>query len=121
MTAPNLTALDALIAAVEAGNESAMHGAARRLVKDACDIREVFIGHNAGRTYRGSFDHAIAMYDTILPGHGWFVDAGGTDRQCVGIFREPYVGGQPIVVHGANLARAFSLAILKTYRAQVAG
>ena len=115
MTAPNLTALDALIAAVEAGDETAMRETARCMSSDARDVGAMFPGYDVGKAYRGSLDAALALHEALLPGHHWALEEDDDAGFGAQVFAGEYWRARNRVA-----ARAWLLAILKAYRAQVA-
>jgi hypothetical protein len=117
MTAPNLPAIDALIAAVEAGEDAgaSTYYTSRIFNPGFC---------HATNAYHGSLDAALALHNALLP--GWQArptcggaGAGVTKWHCV---VDDWDSGKE--ENGDNMpspARAWLLATLKAYRAQVAG
>jgi hypothetical protein len=109
MTAPNLAALDALIAAVEAGSANMPILAAF----DRAGIHGAWKNHGY-KAFSGSLDAALALHGALLPGWWWDVTVD------YAISTDP-TGRREFVAGADNPARAWLLATLKAYRAQVAG
>lgn len=109
----DLTALDALIKAVEAGDVFIGVKAARVFGDAAC-------AQFASNAHRGSLDAAKALHDALLPGYTRDVDA--TAPEC-GIRVSIWSPSGPIVGVGDTEveARAWLLAILRAYRYQIGG
>ena len=121
MTAPNLPALDALIAAVEAGNEHKAAIEAGNIASEHRDNGAYWPAHDAMKAYRGSFDAFLTLREALLPGWKW-----GAHEPKPGIFRVyvcPWSALRPMpwTEESAIASRAGLLATLKAYRAQVAG
>ena len=62
--------------------------------------------------YKGSLDAAMALHEAVLPGRGWFFEAGGTPRMCAGIFHED-VKTPPHIGKADTPSRAWLVAIIK--------
>ena len=111
-----LDALDKLIAAVEAGHVDA----------NWYDYLELPKGHGNAtiRAYHGSLDAALALHNALLPGWVATVWAGG---EAAGVKYwwatvEDWNSGEEVSAENLpSPARAWLLAIIKAYRAQVAG
>ena len=111
MTQIDADALDALIAAVEAGDA---RFDATVIADDDCQL------HIVG-AFRGSFDAFLTLLEVLLPGWKW-----GAHEPKPGIFRVyvcPWSALRPMpsTEESAIASRAGLLALIKAYRAQVAG
>lgn len=106
-------AMDRLIEAVEAGNDWISPLADRAFTDKqhavwACKA----FGHEGQPGTSGSLDATLALHQALLPGWEW---ARLNDRMAV------EHGGSVYSHRGACPARAWLLAILKAYRAQIGG
>jgi hypothetical protein len=106
-TAPNIPALDALIAAVEAGNVGAG-------LNTAAVFGDNQTAMDAVDAFHGSLDAALALHSALLPGWWWDVTVD------YAISTDP-TGRREFVAGADNPARAWLLATIKACRAQVAG
>ncbi len=101
-----ITALDALIEAVKAGNLVPLN-----YPREMAEWFTIVI-----KSYNGSLDAAKALHDAMLPGWGYRVSP------SYAIVMHPRLSG-PAVEKDAtsqeNPARAWLLAILRAYRAQI--
>ena len=127
MTDTQLDALDKLIAAVEAGEfdgQPAKYNAFARAWEAAFGafFEPNFTGPFSA--YCGSLDAALALHNALLPGWVATIWAGG---EAAGVKYwwatvEDWNSGEEVSAESLpSPARAWLLAILKAYRAQVAG
>ena len=112
------TQIDALIAAVEAGDDP-------NLVLSCLSDAGIILSNRttALKAFNGSLDAALALHEALLPGWGYAVSpqyAKVIDQVRSGdknLSKEGFLRGK--AMQGAsNPARAWLLAILKAYRAQ---
>lgn len=114
----NLTALDALIDAVDRGefpvtwDELNMAGVAHNSYGLPCR------GY-AWSAYNGSLDAAKALHDALLP--GWRVEVFNIDGEVVLRRSRPIDRAYGEAMWCGEVARAWMLAILRAYRAQIGG
>jgi hypothetical protein len=102
--------LDALIAAVEAGE---LPNEDWRLMHDIWSPRNWHdIGHNVRYSMHGSLDAAKALHDALLPDATAMI---GTRKPRAIVYD---AGDKPYIAFAEPPARAWLLAILKAYRAQ---
>lgn len=108
MTA-QITALDALIEAVDAGEWN--NGIAWRALG-------VGVTGRAERAFYGSLDAVKVLHDALLPGWGYVVRQSTNCKPCAAVAKYPHAA---IYQYAENPARAWLLAILRAYRAQIGG
>ena len=110
-----LTALDALIEAVEAGTWPEDWREVTRALTLHPDERHI----HAKRAFNGSLDADLALHEALLPGWGWSLNANSGPASKLS--QDAIVDAiNPFRCHGGNSstpARAWLLAILKAYRA----
>jgi hypothetical protein len=129
MDMTDATELDALIAAVEAG--SPWGDSERRLCLSA--LPKIKSGHGSRRletharnAYNGSLDAALALHEALLPGEWEYAIYSPSDSYS--LFQVQLetptmrlaAGFEPVSGEANTPARAWLIAILKAYRAQVA-
>lgn len=107
-----LEALTDLLAKVKAGEWDHRPNAAARVVFPYKSASADDLGLTARAAFEGSLDAAMALHEAVLPGWGWFFEAGGTPRMCAGIFHED-VKTPPHIGKADNPARAWLIAIIK--------
>ena len=130
MTAPNIPALDALIAAVEAGEP---------VLAPLPDWWHPDNWRHMVNAHYGSLDAALALHNALLPGWWWQIGSCcvSDDAKVCPDFNNPVNGAalekqfHPSIDWASmfdidqrppgNPARAWLLATIKAYRAQVAG
>lgn len=110
-----LTALDALIEAVEAGTWPEDWREVTRALTLHPDERHI----HAKRAFNGSHDAALALHEALLPGWGWSLSA---HSGSIGKYTQDAMVDaiNPFRCYGANSStpvRAWLLSILKAYRA----
>ena len=112
------TALDELINAVEAGEPFANIDFYTPL---DCLNDDFDLGLTARSAYNGSFDAAKALHDALLPGYGYGVGPWGA-RVWLYSDNPSWDGIMRFEVDLVDLpARAWLLAVLRAYRAQIGG
>lgn len=112
----NLTALDALIEAVEAGRAIAVSAKSVALAF-GWKFPDMRLRHVL-EAEAGSLDAAKALHDALLPGWGYVVRQSTNGKPCAAVAKYPYAA---IYQYAANPASAWLLAILRAYRAQIGG
>lgn len=115
-TAQRLDAIDKLIAAVEAGGDWPP-------LDDLWKSMGLGDGHRVGLAYNGSLDAALALHNALLPGWVAKLSAGGAGAGVTKWHCTVEDWNEGTELHGDNqpsTARAWLLAILKAYRAQIA-
>ena len=110
----DLTALDELIKAVEAGEPFANIDFYTPL---DCLNDDFDLGLTARSAYNGSLDAAKALHDALLPSVN--MDMSIRDGEGSVWVLDPQFKRYPAAWHSP--ARAWLLAVLKTYRAQIGG
>ena len=116
-------ALAALIAAIEAGDGPLNHALALNTIDQVKWCIDA---------WNGSLDAATALHDALLPGWMWLVrtandadiESGRCDKSCNGFAnvwggKDPNMGGACFSVFSIAPARAWLVAILKAYLAQI--
>jgi len=117
-------ALEALLAKVEAGDDSGFRRANRAVFSTPCQdmalqLREEHCRH----AYKGSLDAAKALHEAVLPDIGWEVYRtakypGMIPGSCPSPYKAIVGWGTQVSGHADNPARAWLIAIL---RALIAG
>jgi hypothetical protein len=117
------TQLDALIAAVEAGIEHKAAIEAKNIAKASIGTGTYWPAHDAMKAYHGSLDAALALHEALLP--EWHPLVGQNVHHHYWHANVQRIGEDGLIecqgcTDQATPARAWLLAILRAYRAQVA-